>query len=502
MASDSASIAGDSPLHPERGTLVSFPTRMLGTLVAALLVIVPSWVLILGGALDGRGAHDQLNYHEPAIVRFAEQWPDPNTSDYLSATSPGYHLALAAAAQVLGRERQTLQLLASLFSAGLFGLVGFVACGRLGVRRTVVLMLPLAGSMYLFFPAVWLLPDNAAWLGVVAVVWMSLRWRVGVVPLIGVMVVTGALVYTRQIHLWVLAPVWTAAYLGSRDRGSGDGAMSDRLAWDVPALFRGEQLLGLGRVGVAVAAAALPCGILAVLVREWGGLTPPLFQGAYHGGNTAAPAFVLSLFALFAPWYAVFVWGRLARTVSGGRVGILIGAALGLAFALAAPSTYSTDAGRYSGLWNITRSLPAIADRSVLILVLSPVGGALVMAMLGMLGRRDRWVMAATLVGFIAAQSASHELWQRYTEPFVLLYLTMACVLAAESSRRSEIAGRSIAQHLPLTVLGLALAALTCVSISRARPVKDLGLTNDPKYAVPGWKMPPGVVGEAPDRGR
>lgn len=492
MASDSAPRFGDSPVGREGGALVSLPARVLGAVATALLVLIPAWTLILGGALEGRGAHDQLNYHEPVIVRFAADWPSPNTADYLSATSPGYHLVLAAAAQVLGHERVTLQLLASLFSAGLFGLVGFIACGRLGVRRTVVLMLPLAGSMYLFYPAVWLLPDNAAWLGVVAVVWMSLRWRVGVVPLIGAMVVTGALVYTRQIHLWVLAPVWTAAYLGARDP-----AASQRLAWDVPALFRGEQLLGLGRVGVAMVAAALPCGILAVLVREWGGLTPPFFQGAYHGGNTAAPAFILSLFAVFAPWYAVFSWGGLARTVSGGKVGMVIGAVLGLAFALAAPSTYSTEAGRYSGLWNVTRELPRIADRSVLILMLSPVGGALVMGMLGMLGRRDRWVMAATLVGFMAAQSASHELWQRYTEPFVLLYLTLVCVLAGESVGRA-VNGREggrMAQNLPLTVMGLALASLTCVSIARARPVKDLGLTEDPRYAVPGWSFPAGATG-------
>jgi ABC-type amino acid transport system permease subunit len=498
MAPDSAPSFGDSHARAEGGALVSLPIRILGALIPALLVLVPAWVLILGGALDGRGAHDQLNYHEPAIVKFAAEWPRPNTADYLSATSPGYHLALAAAAQVLGHERVTLQLLASLFSAGLFGLVGFIACGRLGVRRTVVLMLPLAGSMYLFYPAVWLLPDNAAWLGVVAVVWMSLRWRVGVLSLIGVMAVTGALVYARQIHLWVLAPVWTAAYLGPREGGSrGNVERSELLAWDMPSLFKGEQLLGLGRVGVAMAAAALPCGILAVLVREWGGLTPPFFQGAYHGGNTAAPAFVLSLFALFAPWYAVFVWGRLARTMSGGRVGMVIGAALGLAFALASPSTYSTEAGRYSGLWNITRSLPEIGDRSVLILMLSPVGGACVMGMLGMLGRRDRWVMAATLVGFIAAQSASHELWQRYTEPFVLLYLTLMCVLVAgERGREGQGAGPgTLAQNLPLTVMGLALAALTCVSIARARPVKDLGLTADPKYAVPGWSFPAGSTG-------
>lgn len=465
------------------------------------MVLIPAWILILTGALDGRGAHDQLNYHEPAIVRFVHQWPSPNIADYLSATSPGYHLSLAAAATVLGHDRATLQLLGSLYSAGLFALIGFIASGTLGLRRTILLSLPLVGSMYLFYPAVWLLPDNAGWLGVLLTIWIALRGRGGFATLVAVMLVLAALVFVRQIHIWALAPVWAAWFLGAPRPENAPA--HDELAWDVRSLFTRDFVPGSIPLFWAIVTAALPCGIVASLMREWGGLTPPFFQGAYHGGNLAAPAFILALFGLFAPFYILFAWPTLARTLTANRVPILLGGSLGLLFALAAPTTYNVDAGRYSGLWNLARNAPAVADRSLLILPLSILGGCLAMAMLGTLARRDRWIMAATLVGFIAAQAASHELWQRYCEPLVLIWLTLFVTLATRTEMArfgatlspSTVSPRSAPlRALPLSLLGIALGAMTSLSIDRARPVKDLGLTKDPKYAVPGWTMPGGVL--------
>jgi len=60
--------------------------------------------------MRGRGAFDQLNYHEQVIRRFVEQWPAPDLSDYLSATTPGYHLALAAFAEYAGESAVALRL--------------------------------------------------------------------------------------------------------------------------------------------------------------------------------------------------------------------------------------------------------------------------------------------------------------------------------------------------------------------------------------------------------
>src|ERR1043166_5525589 len=54
--------------------------------------------LILTGWDRGRGWYDQHYYHEPTIRAFANQWPHFDLGNYWSATTPGYHLALAAVA--------------------------------------------------------------------------------------------------------------------------------------------------------------------------------------------------------------------------------------------------------------------------------------------------------------------------------------------------------------------------------------------------------------------
>ncbi|HZW10024.1 MAG TPA: hypothetical protein VFF69_08980, partial [Phycisphaerales bacterium] len=78
-----------------------------------------AWPLIFSGFVKGRGAADQLNYHEQVIRTFAADWPNPDYSDYLSATTPGYHTLLAAVAHFLTDDRRVLQLIASAFTLGL-----------------------------------------------------------------------------------------------------------------------------------------------------------------------------------------------------------------------------------------------------------------------------------------------------------------------------------------------------------------------------------------------
>ena len=70
--------------------------------------------------------------------------------------------------------------------------------------------------------------------------------------------------------------------------------------------------------------------------------------------------------------------------------------------------------------------LPTVAGRSPLVIGLAVLGGGGAAVALHALRGRDRWVMAAALVGFVLAQSATPLLWQRYYEPFVLLWLLLA----------------------------------------------------------------------------
>lgn len=470
----------------------------------ALLVLIPAWVLIVSGDFNGRGAFDQLNYHEPAIVRFAQQWPKPDLSNYLSATTPGYHLILAAAARVFGSDRVILQLIGSLFTGLLFVLLGVAVARRVGPRRAIGLLLPLAGSMYVFFPAVWLLPDNAGWLLVLGVLLIALSGCFGARTLLAFTLAASALVLVRQVHLWVLAPMWTAAYFGAAAR---PGTADHRAAWDIPALFGPDLRGAIPRLAAIIGLSAVPCAILGAFVREWGGLTPPYFL-RHQGANPAAPAFILAVFGALGPFFIPASWPALARTLSHNRFQIAGAMLVAFLLAIAVPTTYDKDAGRWTGLWNLARATPGVADRSILIVALATLGGGLLMALLGTLGRRDRWIFASTVVGFMAALGATHEIWHRYVEPLVLVLLPL---MVARGQGSPVAGGSSLGPssrrlldwgQVGVCALGVGLAFLTTLTIARAKPVQDLRFYTRPEFEVRDWRMPPGVLSAEPAMSR
>src|SRR5947208_1657978 len=67
------------------------------------------------GWTRGRASCDQYDFHLKAILKFADELPRPDLHDYLSATTPGYHLVMAAVARAISREPLMLQIVASVF---------------------------------------------------------------------------------------------------------------------------------------------------------------------------------------------------------------------------------------------------------------------------------------------------------------------------------------------------------------------------------------------------
>jgi hypothetical protein len=433
-----------------------------------------AWPLILSGFVQGRGAGDQLNYHEQVIRTFAAQWPHPDYGDYLSATTPGYHTLLAAIAHHLSDDRRLLQLAASGFTLGLLLLLargcsradradGTTPAQPTGVVASTVLLLPTVVSMPVFYSGVWLLPDNAGWLGVLAIWLLALRPRFDMWTVAAGGAILAALVFVRQIHIWPLAMLLAGAWLGARDRPDREFDF----ALDLRHLLS-EPLRRISRAALVLLAALPAVAILLWFWNLWGGLTPPVFHERHVGGNPAAPAFVLAVFGVLSLFFVPFVLDGLRRLWVRHTWLLALALGAGLLFALAAPTTYSVAEGRYSGLWNIAKHLPAPLDRSLFITPLAVLGALLVAAWVVTLARRERWIMLAALVAFTAAQCASFQLWQRYNEPFVLLWLALA---AARVQPARSGAGEGWRVAGPLALAGT-LAAVTAISLVLARPVK------------------------------
>lgn len=447
---------------------------------AFLLAAMP---LILTQFERGRGRFDQINYHEPAILRFAEQLPRPDVSDYLSATTPGYHLVLAVVARLISPSPVLLQAVGALFTAGLLAVFTLWVSRRAGAWIGVTLGASLGASIYVFSAGVFLLPDNAGWLGVLVILLLALRPRFDAVTLIGGGAALLWLVLTRQSHLWAAGVIWAAAWLGSAfdPRNGVIGEVASLLDGFAGRLRR--LLIGM--------AATLPAVLAAVwFVRLWGGLTVPIYHDYMQGTNPATPAIILAQIGVIAVFHAGFWWRSGWRLVRTKPVVVLAVLAAGVLVATIPETTYSVEAGRYSGLWNISGKAPDLLGRTnSLILVLAPLGAGALAAWVAGVTPRERWVLLGTLFGFTAAMSLTLNAWQRYHEPMLLMLAGVMSALVVrrereefgreEPARRAAVPGDGepgggllgVARVVGPCVLAVVLAGVTAQKLRSEAPV-------------------------------
>lgn len=432
-----------------------------------LAFLAAAGAMIGFGSEIGRGAFDQVHYHEPAILRFAEQFPRPDVSDYLSGTTPGYHLVLAVAARAVSDAPAFLRAAASLFTVAFLGLLTRWLTPRVGPHAAAALGLATGASLYVFSAGVFLLPDNAAWLGVLAVLILALRPCFDAKTVLAGGAVMLALVLVRQSHLWAAGVLWAAAWLGTNPPPARGPADEIRTLFTQPGRRVGRTLL--------MALATLPAfAAVAWFVRLWGGLTVPIFHDHMQGTNPATPAFLLAQLGIIGLFHAGY-WIGPGLDLARRRPGVVALVVLAsLALAAAPDTTYSVEAGRYSGLWNAVRALPTLGGRtSVLLLALTPLGALVLAGWLTALDARSRWVMIAALAGFTAAMSMTLNAWQRYHEPMLLI---AAALLSALNARRDPIRGAtpgravSFARIAGPVLLFLALAAVNVAEHRRAEP--------------------------------
>ena len=448
---------------------------LAATVVAPLLFLAFSWPLILSGANKGRGASDSINYHKKAIRAFSSQFPSLDFSDYLSATTPGYHVLVALFGRVVSPDRTALQLFSSLLSAGLIATLASACAWRM--RRAlspfgvIAVCLPFMTSLYVLSSGVWLLPDNTAWWLLLCVLLLSLRrsQHAGVWFASGLLLV--ALVFARQIHIWAAAIIWLAAWIGPGPARS-----------DAPLLMRqdvgGLVLPRIARACIALLLTLPAFALLYWFYKLWGGLTPPTFK-PMHGFSpqAAAPAFDLALLAIAGVFYISYWWEPFLKLLREQIWAVVLAAAIGLVLATLPATTESPSHGRVSGIFHAVKIAPVLfAHTSLLIAPLSTLGAVILVAWLRAMNPRARWIMLAAIAGFSAANAANPQLWQRYHEPFILMWTILAASLAVWSGGSAVKRPGLFATVGPLALAAL-LAAVSVRGIFYERTAQDAGFS-------------------------
>jgi hypothetical protein len=503
-ATDSANDPLNEPaLDPRRLRAILHPA-----LLAASVFFLACLIFIFSGRVPTRAAYDQMHYHEPTVRLFAPQLPRPDFYDYYSATTPGYHVALALVARIVPDSTQALQITSALIGSALIGLLA-AACAsifsrahiangvaastpRSRLRSTLLpaaLALPLGCSMYVFQSGAWLLPDNAGWFLALCVCLLVLRAvspharaREGLILLAGLVV--ALVVFTRQSHAWTAGIVWLGGWLAS-GLASGLAATlapasrAESRAEPHPepfslALMRDALFTSIPK-RIAWASAAIIATIPAVLtllyfINLWDGLTPFRFQYQHQGKSPAALAMTLALVGLFSIFLAPIVLPLLARLWNHARWAILTAIAIALLACLIPNTTYSIDDGRWTGLWNLVRATPSIANHtSPLLLILALLGSISLAAWLSAWPTwPQRLIILAMLLGCTAAVAAGSELWPRYLEPLILIVIALSAAHALAIPTTAfkfplQAFNRLLAhaQHASIAALCLFLLALT-----------------------------------------
>lgn len=397
-------------------------SRCLAGWVVALIVAATALPMIWFGGVRGRAGLDQLDFHEPAVRIFAYDWPNLVFGNYLSATTPGYHVILAAVARGGLASREWLQSIGMLFGVALAWVLGTWFCGvsrswLWGVLGAAVVL----SSRYVYSASVWMLPDNAGWLGVALALWLSLdardtwrwRWCAGAAVML--------IVACRQAHVWVAFPLVAAAWL------SVDGRISDRL-----------------RAVMKLALACVPAmALLGWFVWLWKGVTPPLFQAQYApigstvlGMNPAAPILVLAVIGMFGVFVLPALWPDVREAWRQRRGVVLAALAITLLLGLAPATTVSLSLGRISGIWNLCAKGPTLFGHTSVAMVAAGLLGMLVLTgLVQRLGSTRGLAILASVLGFTLAIGVSFHLWQRYVEPLVLMMLVLGVLPHSTLSR-------------------------------------------------------------------
>jgi hypothetical protein len=382
-------------------------------LFAALLLlgltIVLTWPAIVAGSL-GPKAYDHRLFHLPLVREWAALWPIVDLRDYNSATGPLYHWLMAGIAQLVGvgsgdETSVPLQCASSLFAATLAMSVYGIARRRIDWLESLTCGCAVLASPYVLGNAIWMMTDNLA-LTFVTLAIGSTAFGSTRPGSRGVQGVSSALaVATRQINLWLLAPIAASWWLGGR---------------------RGTV--------ATILAMALPVAVLAGFVLLWHGLVPPRFRSLHASGlNPAAIGFTLTLVAAYGACLLPATQEGVRRLVARPWTVVAIAVA-GAALAALGPSFASEAAGRNGGwLWSLVDAAPVIAGRSVVILF----GGACGMLVLAALfaeiephgGKHAALVLLASLAGFVAAHVANAQIFQRYYDPMVLVILALLSVI-------------------------------------------------------------------------
>ena len=385
--------------------------------VAVFLAIALTLIIIDHN--KGRAYFDHTHFHLPVITQLINNF---DISDYKAATAPGYHLIFASVGQVTGLNVTFFKLINAFITAIFIGYLCIKLSANYRPLKVFLLMLPMVLSVYILPAGVWLLPDNLAWFTVAWVMFQINQNPFTNKQFITIAIVLALAVLIRQTFLWLAAIIWACALVVLLKPTTVHNSLTN-VKTDQTTLVK----IYILKCIFATIPAVL---VLLYLAITWRGLVPPSFQGIHHYISPSAPAFFFALFAVYTTFYLPILIRQNKNKIT--KNSLYLGAAIGFFSVIFIASSYDIKAGRFGGLWNIVKLFPNIGDKSLLMIVLSIVGGAMFSALMKMLNDKEKLIIIVASIAFVSTMMVNQFVYERYFSGFI--YITLILLISQQTA--------------------------------------------------------------------
>jgi hypothetical protein len=351
--------------------------------------------------------YDHLHYHLPSILQIRNKFPNLNLStDTLSAISPGYYYFLAFISLIVGENELNLRLTNCLVSFLVIACLYNYSRRKLPIKISCLLILPLLTSNFFLKSSWWIFTDNAALLFITLTIIEILRSNATVKQGIKIGFLSGFTVFIRQMNAWLFFPLICRFLL---------------------IIKKNTYIKNL----IVFIFSLSPILVIGLLYLSWGGLVPPVWREASIKTSFAPLAYLLSVFGVLGVFY-LFLF--IKKELFNSSLKLLpVSILIGLIVSLIGPTSYSLEQGRWGGyLWEVIKYLPVLHDRSIFLMITTPLGVYTVSIFALKLKEKRKsqdfllWLCLVTSwsISFIINRQVFH----RYYEPVILVFLIIACV--------------------------------------------------------------------------
>jgi hypothetical protein len=244
-------------------------------------------------------------------------------------------------------------------------------------------------------------------------------WR-GAIPGIA----TTLAIMTRQLSAYLMAPALLQVVIEKFGLFEGDDQPKRAPSWFefLPAIFF----------------RLLPLVLFAIFLDVWHGLVPPAWQNTSAKLSMAPLAYILAVVGFLGSFFVLSL-GRLVEPRHWCRPWIAVAAIGGAVVSVVSPTTWAPNEGRWGGwIWFLVRHVPSIHQRSLVFMIMSPLGAALICLMARLLIDKKMWkvtlLWCSALGGWITSYAVATNIYHHYFEVPIMMFFAVACALVIRQS--------------------------------------------------------------------